>query len=177
MWLIKALLHLHSKLSLGKLNYKSFIRQTSNVCILFHPFNVRLIFSPAICWYLSFPEERVRRQITQSHFSCPWQPTAFVKLSPLHLTSPLLHFTLPPSFFSWEYPAFIKSPPPFVTNTTALSMSNPLEAAQGSQYGANRFSAFSVQLQRQGKQTPLKLSQTAQNNCNNLFLYMARIHF
>lgn len=49
MKLIKALLHLHSKQSPGKLNYKSFIRQTSSVCILFHPFNVRLVFSPTIC--------------------------------------------------------------------------------------------------------------------------------
>lgn len=72
MKLIKALLYLHSKPSPGKLNYKSFIRQTSNVCILFHPFNVRLIFSPTSCRDLSFLEGRLRqRQVTQSHFSCP----------------------------------------------------------------------------------------------------------
>lgn len=71
MKLIKAPLHLHSKQSPGKLNYKSFIRQTSNVCILFHPFNVRLIFTP-MCLHLSLLEVRVRwRQVTQSHFSCP----------------------------------------------------------------------------------------------------------
>lgn len=98
------------------------------MCILFQPLNARLIFSPAICQYLSSLEKRVRgRQITQSNFSCPWQPMAFVKLSFLHSTSPLFYFILPPSYFRWESLAFIKPPPPFVTNTATLSMSNPLE--------------------------------------------------
>lgn len=133
-------------------------RENSILYILFHLFNVRILFSLAICCYLSVLEERVRgsqitqSQITQSHFSCPWQPTAFVKLSPLHLTYPL-----PPCSSVRSLLFFLKSPPPFVTNTTTIYMSNPLESAQGSQYGANRFSAFTVQLLRQEKQTQLKL--------------------
>ena len=169
MKLIKARLHLHSKPSPGKLNYKSFIRQTSTVCILFHPSNVRLIFSPTICRHLKKAWGGGR--FSQSHFSCPWQPMAFAKLSPLHLSSPRLHFAVPPSFFHSGSPAFIKPPPPFVTNTTALSMSNPLETAWGSQYGANRFSAFTVELLRQAGQTQLKPSRTTQNNCNLFFFF------
>ena len=128
-----------------KLNYKSFIRQTSSVCILFHPFNARHILSPTTWLHdLRFLQEKVRwRQFAQSHFSCPWQPMDLAWLSSPDLSS----FHSSSSFFcSWGSSAFVKSPPPFVTNPTTLSMSNPLATAWGSQYGANRFPAFSVQV-------------------------------
>lgn len=93
---------------------------------------------------------------------CQVEPSSF-KLASSSLHSSSLLFQLGGLLL------LLTPPPPLVTNTTALSMSNPLETAWGSQYGANRFSAFTVELLRQGKQTQLKLSWTAQNNCNNSF--------
>lgn len=113
MRLIKALLHLHSKQSPGKLNYKSFIRQTFSACILFQPFNVRLVFCPTRGYTpaSAFLVQRLRgRQVTQSHFCCPWQPMALAKLSLLHLSSRLVFLLL----LSAGGPLLLLSPlPPF----------------------------------------------------------------
>lgn len=79
---------------------------------------------------------------------------AFPNLSPLHFS--LLCFPLSPAFFHLWVSCFYYIPSPIAPqNPNALSMSNPLETAGGSQYGANRFSAGTiyVELPRQGWQT------------------------
>lgn len=167
MELIKARLHLHSKQSPGKLNYKSFIKGRHPMCVFCFILAVSGSYSVPLYAYV-WAVLRGRGGGRQSHFSCPWQPMAFAKLSPLHLSSSFHSSSL---FFSRPGLLLLLSPlPPFVTNTTALSMSNPLETAWGSQYGANRFFAFTVELLRQGRQTQLKLSRTAQTQLEQFFL-------
>lgn len=136
-------------------------------------FNRLMPGSYSLVPYGSFPEGRVwARQVTQSHFGCPWQPLAFAKLGPLHHSSLyLVSLYLPP--FQFGSPAFITPPPPFVTNTTALSVSNPLETAWGSQYGANRFSAFTVELLRlQREQGSNYHGQQKNNKKNRIFILL-----
>lgn len=169
MKLIKALLHLYSKQGLGKLNYKSFIRQTSNVCILFHHFNIRLIFSPTMCLHLSFLEGRVRgRHVTQSHFSCPWQPMAFANLSPLHLSSPLLHFTLPPSFISGGLlPLLSPLPLSLQTQPRYPCQIHWRQPGEVNMEPIDSLLSLWNSWGREGKHG--WNSRTAQNNCNNSF--------
>lgn len=125
--------------SLVKFDYKSFIVQPSNV--LFHPFNDRPIHSPTKWLHdLSFLQEMVReRCFIHSNFGCPWQPMAFAKLSPLHFSA----------FFS-SLGALVILLPPFITKHQQ-SMSNPLVAAGGSQYGAIRLSASLLEKKKGNK--------------------------
>ena len=100
---------------------------------------------------------------------------ASAKLSPLPLSSRLLRSSLPPPFFSWGSPAFIKPPHiphphhPFSLQTQPCYPCQIHWRQPGEVNGANRFSAFTVELLRRGRQTQLKLPRTAQNIYNIFF--------
>ena len=81
-----------------------------------------------------------------THSSCQvWAPSASSSPSSSFQTFPHPRLLPPFIFSSWGFPVIIKSPPPLVANTTALSMSNPFETARGSQYRGNWFSPLNME--------------------------------
>lgn len=141
------------------------------MCIFFHPFSVRLTFSPTTSRQLSFLEEGVRgRKVNRAILVAPDIPKLLLPLSPLHFPSFISpHLSVGGILFFYEVPSLFSYKHNHNIHVKSIGDSS------GSKYGANRFFASSVELLRQGWQAHLKLSPTAQSNCYFL-LHLVRIY-
>lgn len=161
MRLIKALLHLHSKQSPGKLNYKSFIgrRSVRVFCFTLSMSGSCSVLLEAMRQHRRFLYrgwEAEREAGYAESFLLPLTTYGSCQVEPSSFKFPSC---LPPPFVSWGSPAFIKPPPPLSFQTQPrypcqIHWRQPEEVN-----GANRFSAFTVVVLRQGRQTQLNHGQ------------------